>query len=342
MTNFGPQILVRRIWVVLLAVLVAGYAYPEQARSANGKDRPADSTASRSAPPPKAESQPSPIAFDLGLSTWLSQGNTKWSQNASTLDPTLGNPTSELEYENLWSTMVVADAQVTLPNSLFFRLQGGYGGIEDGTLIDDDFLSGQVLAIRTESDIDGNNVYFVNADVGFQFLRFPKNRGALKAFAGFQYWREEAVAKGARFIVPAGPELLAGQEVITNTAQWSSVRIGVEGDVRFTRRFSLDGNFAFIPFTSLNNEDIHHQRNDLRKDPSFEMTGTGLGLNAEAEAKFRIIPHLFLNAGFRFWWLRVTDGDFTSFPVSGSPLTVNLNEFQSMRYGPTIGLDFVF
>ena len=111
---------------------------------------------------------------------------------------------------------------------------------------------------------------------------------------------------------------------------------------RITRDVIVDGSVAGIPYTSMQNEDTHLLRSDLRKDPSFSMSGTGFGVNAEAGLSYRVVASLWLDAGYRFWWLRVNDGNWTTHPVGSSPSTFNLNEFQSIRQGATLGLTFKF
>jgi len=285
--------------------------------------------------------QYSNLEIELGAKTWISQGQTKWSGNS--LDPLFGNPTSELDYKDVWSNVVELDGQVSLRNGMFFRGQFGYGGIDDGELIDDDFLAGQNLFSRTQSNIDGSNLWYLNADVGLKLLSFSGRRGSLKAFVGYQYWQETYEAKGLiQLVPPVGTVPTGGQTVITNEVQWNSIRLGVEGRYQFTRRFSIDGNAAFIPYTSLKNEDIHHLRPDLSQDPSISMRGSGIGANFEVTASYMIVKQLFLDLGYRYWWVQVTDGDLQFHFSNGPTSTVNLNEFQTIRQGVTLGLNYKF
>jgi len=309
----------------------------------------------------------SSLEVEVGLSTWISQGNTKWSHNASGPNfpnNLLGNPSSELDYKDVWSNVVELHGQVSLRNGLFFRGQFGYGGIDDGTLIDDDYVSaagasffgttvsGPQRISRTESDIDGSNLWYLNADVGYKFLTFAGGRGSLKGFVGYQYWTEKYEAKGINqlectavgtFCDPIGPVSNVGQTtVITNEVEWNSIRLGLEGGYQITRRFSISGSAAFIPYTSLKNEDIHHLRTDLRQDPSFSMSGTGIGANFDVSVSYMIVKQLFFDLGYRYWWLKVTDGDWNSHPAGGPTIPAELNEFQTIRQGVTLGLNYKF
>lgn len=301
---------------------------------------------------PPAPKKPTPFfEFDLGAETWVSWGNTKWSHDASSVNPLLGNPTSELEYKDLSSYVVELNGEVRFRNGMFGRAQFGYGAIDDGTLIDDDYAAGQILLSRTESDIDGDHLWYVNADFGLQVVNFPNKRGRLRVFGGFQHWREINVAQGVLQVEciaigvlcsPPGNRNFVGQDVITNTVKWSSIRVGVDSLFRFTRRFQVDGTVVAIPVTWLQNEDIHHLRTDLQQDPSFEMTGFGYGVNLEVGATYWVLPQWSLHAGFRFWWLRVEDGTLKIFHLNAPSSSVNLNEFESTRYGPTVGMTVTF
>src|SRR5437867_376847 len=302
--------------------------------------------------------------IEVGAKTWISQGRTKWSHNAG--DPLLGNPTSELNYKDVWSNVAEIDGKVTLRNGWFFRGQFGYGAINSGMLVDDDYVSAAGAAFfgttvsgahrfsRTESDIDGSHLWYLNADFGLRLLEFSGGRGSLKGFVTYQHWEEKYVAKGIKQLectaltpspiqcAPPGTVGFVGQKVITNEVAWDSIRLGLEGEYRITRRFSFDGSVAFIPYTSLNNRDIHHVRNDLRQDPSFSMSGTGIGANFELNASYMIVKQLYFDLGYRYWWLRVTDGDWKAYPVGGPTVSANLNEFQTIRQGVTLGLRYQF
>jgi opacity protein-like surface antigen len=239
----------------------------------------------------------------------------------------------------------------------------GYGAIGDGKLINDDYVSaagatafgttvsGPHRISRTESDIDGSHLWYLNADLGYKFLTFSGGRGSLKGFVSFQHWEEKYEAKGIKqlectavgtFCNPVGPVPTGGRTVITNEVEWNSIRLGLEGGYQITRRFSIDGSAAFIPYTSLKNEDIHHLRTDLRQDPSFSMSGTGIGANFDVSISYMIVQQLFFDLGYRYWWLQVKDGTWKNHPVNFPSETANLNEFQSIRHGVTLGLSYKF
>jgi len=309
------------------------------------------------------------LKFEAGIGTWISYGSTRWSHNASDGDPNLGNPSSELNYEDLNSNVIEFHSQVTLAKKWIVRVSNGYGAINNGRLIDDDFVSadgaeafgatvsGPHRFSRTFSDIDGSALWYVNFDLGYKPVGFLGERGAIKLFIGYQHWREKAEATGLTQVectvltptaegvlpcFPAGTVKSVGQNAITNTMSWDSVRLGIEGSYQLLSRFLINGSVVFVPVTVLNNEDIHHLRTDLQKDPSFSMSGTGMGVNLEGRVSFMIIRHLYLSAGYRYWRLEVTDGTWRQHLITGPVVTANLNQLRSVRHGVTIGLTYSF
>lgn len=314
---------------------------------------PCKSVAQELPPEPRAYEVPtnSKVEFTGGISGWLlSQGQTKWSHDFSSLT-----------YKDDSTNIMELSGQATLSKRWFARGAFGYGIMGNGTLVDDDLSSANgPLESRTTSNITGNNLWYMNGDVGAKLIQLPNHRGTIGFFTGIQYWREQHEASGVVQTVcnpvtplcnPAntGQDLAPGQKAITNTATWISWRLGVEGDYRVTRKFSLEGKFAFIPVASLSNDDIHHLRQQpgptlpaLQQDPSFYMTGTGIGADVDVGASYMVTPRFSINLGYRFWWNHVADGKVTVYPVGAAASTINLNEFETYRHGMTLGLRYTF
>ena len=295
--------------------------------------------------------------FDFGIGTWISTGNTRWEHNASSIAG-LGDPTSKLTYKDVGTNVIELTGKVWVTPKWFGRLNVGYAGIGGGRLTDDDYGSngGQRLFSSTNSDLSGDSMWYLNADGGFRVLEYPNHRGWLDAFGGFQYWYTKYEATGLTQVAcdnsavpaslglacnPVGTVTNQGQTVITNTANWYSIRAGASTEYRLTRRLSLMATAAFLPLTIIDNKDIHHLRADLQQTPSISMLGFGIGVDADVGAKFMFTKNVGLNVGYRVWWNRMLDGDATFHGVSGSsefPLT----QFQSVRQGLTAGLNFTF
>jgi hypothetical protein len=316
-----------------------------------------------------APAQSSSIArVDVGVTGWFSQGETEWSQNASGLNANLGNPSSKLKYKDTGTNVTEITGRVQFKNKIFLRGAFGFGSIGGGRLTDDDFLSAQGAATqgatvsgehrfsRTFSDIDGDNLWYLSGDLGATAYTFRENKGTLGVFAGFQYWRERQTATGVTQAEcttasspssdfrcsPAGTVGFQNQTVITNTATWISGRFGGEIDYKIDSRVSIDAKVAML-LSYLNNEDIHHLRTDLAQDPSFRMTGFGIGTNSNVNIRIRIWDRLYLTGGYQVWWNRVIAADqWKIYGADGSSTTAPLTLFQTLRHGPTVGLTYTF
>lgn len=304
----------------------------------------------------------SALRFEAGLGGWISSGTTTWSHNASGVEPTVGNPTSRLHYKDVAVNFIELGGKISLRERYFLRTTFGFADIGGGRLTDDDFVSDQGAVLyntttpgaqrisRTFSDIKGDSSWYVVVEGGGRLVNFPRHRGHLDAFAGYRYWYQRHVATGVgqvecaslTFCNPVGTVTNQRQDVITNRQAWHSIELGLDAEYRVLRRLSVYGKGAFLPFNWFTNDDIHHLRTDLRQDPSFRMTGWGIGANLEAGASLQLLSRLWLDVGYRFWWNQAVDGTWENFPVGGGGVSVPLNEFRSVRQGMTIGMRLAF
>ncbi len=289
---------------------------------------------------------------ELSAGTWISVGDTRWAHNASSV-PGFGNPTSKLTYKDVGTNVLDLTGKFWFSPTMFGRLNGGFADIGGGRLTDDDYATGQRLFSSTTSNIAGNNMYYINADLGGRVNDFANSRGYLDIFGGYQYWHTEYQAVGLGRVVCDtavvttcnDPLPSSGETVITNRANWHSIRVGASTEYRFTRRLSLIGTATFLPLSIIDNKDIHHLRtsgtNALLQDPSISMLGFGIGANADLGVRLMFSRNIGLNVGYRVWWNHAVDGTVTFHGTSGSsefPLT----QFDSLRHGLTAGIHFTF
>jgi len=302
--------------------------------------------------------------FELGIGAWISTGETKWAHNASSI-PGLGNPTSKLTYDDVGTNVFEVTAKLWFTPKWFGQLTGGYAGIGGGRLTDDDYLAvdGGAPSSQTISDITGDSMWYLNADVGRRIVEFPHSRGYLDVFGGYQYWYQRYTANGlgqascstAGQTVDLDPGAPGNQPlcnpnssvsstipVITNTTQWHSIRVGGTIEYRFTRRLSLQSTVALIPVSIVENQDVHHLRPDLAQNPSLSMLGYGIGADADIGARFIIIKNFFASVGYRIWWNRMLDGNVTFHNSNGTSDEFPLTELQTFRQGLTFGLNYSF
>ena len=282
---------------------------------------------------------------ELSLRSWLfTAGETQWSHDASGLNPTLGNPTSELKYKDNDTHLVGLGAKVHLNRRLF--VEGEFGlsvDFDRGNLIDDDYLAGQRLFSRTSSGITGKGTWYFNGNVGYRAVELPNERGHLDLLGGFQYWRTTYEAKGFvcdSSVLTCDPSTLPS---IKNTTHWiTPLQIGGQLEYRIVRRVSANVKMLFSPASVVYNEDIHFQRSDLEQDPSFSMWGVGFSATVEPTIKIMLTRHLALVGGYRVMWSRAYYGRWEVHGLGTGSETAPLTEFQSLRHGATVALTASF
>lgn len=308
-----------------------------------------------------------PVRVDLGLGTWISVGDTRWSHDASSQSP-FGNPTSTLVYEDHSTNVVEATAKLSMGPRWFGRLNLGGAGIGGGRLTDDDFLTPDRgnPSSRTHSDIGGANMWYVNADAGYRMVNFSNNRGSLDGLIGLQYWRQKHEAFGVRQVSCSaagatidfnnpntpGPDPLCNPGfqslqnssiAITNISTWYSLRIGGQTDYRLTRWLSINASVIVKPINLFTNEDTHHLRVPSEfQDPSFTMLGYGFGADADIGARVYVTRSLSAQVGYRVWWNRMINGTWKNHLANGQTFSFPLVEMESLRHGLTAGLSYTF
>ncbi len=292
--------------------------------------------------------QPQP-RLELSLRSWLfTAGETQWSHDASRLNPIFGDPTSKLKYKDNDTHLVGLGAKVNLNRRLF--LDGEFGlsvDFDRGNLIDDDYLAGQRLISRTSSPITGKGMWYASGNVGYRAAQFKNNRGYLDVLAGFQYWKTTYEATGMNEIVCDSSVISnchpSPFPAIKNTTHWGTpLQVGGQLQYQVMPRLTANLKVLFSPASIVFNEDIHFQRDDLQKDPSFSMWGVGLGASAEPSLSIMLTQHLKLTGGYRIMWNRTYYGRWKIHPIGSASETAPLTEFQTIRHGVTVTLTAAF
>ena len=309
---------------------------------------------------------PTRVRVELGIGTWISVGESRWSHNASGISP-LGNPTSRLTYTDHSTNIVEFTGKISVGPRWFGRLNIGGASIGGGRLTDDDFLTpdGGNPSSRTHSDINGSGMWYLNADVGARIANFSNGRGILDGAVGFQYWRQTHEAYGARQVScsaagstidldplspginplcdPNSASISNAVQVISNTMTWYSLRTSLHTEYYLVKWLSVQGSVVLKPINIFTNEDTHYLRvgSDFQ-DPSMTMLGVGFGADADIGARVYITKSLSAQVGYRVWWNRMIDGNWTSHLADGRSSTFPLVEMESLRHGLTAGINYSF
>lgn len=270
-------------------------------------------------------------SLELGTRYWLSNGDNRFAHNAQAADPTLGNPTSILTYDELDARAFELHWRAAFSGSWFFKGHFGIGELRDGAFDDEDYGAGQVKTDDTTSVVRGERFSYLTLDVGKNLWASAGGRSKLGVFAGVQQWTEQVDAFGLMVTVGTSPTLPDSLRVISNDARWRSLRVGVAGAAALAQRLRVLADFALVPFSDLRNEDSHYLRGDLGPVPNIVTTGRGSGVQLELELRYAFTDRLEAGIGVRHWELRVDDADVSFAGGAALPVT----EFETRRTGIT-------
>ena len=281
----------------------------------------------------------------LGVGVGLSTGQTDWNHDSKSA--LLGNPTSELIYDDTDVFSLELYGRLPLPEKFFIRGNVGLGieEIGDGNFRDDDFLPGQVLSSSTDSIIPDTDLFYVGVDIGREVAKFDERRGSLSLFAGFQYWREEYAAFGLFNRLTSVQTIPTNSPVISNEVEWKSFRLGALGSYKMNDKVTWSADLAFIPYTDMHNEDSHLLRTslaDLGPVPNIIMDGDGYGFEGEIGVAYHFTPNWTAAFDVRYWTL-MSDGDIVFGPNSTTPsAALPLNDLDTYRFGVNARVSYVF
>lgn len=281
-------------------------------------------------------------SFSAGVNAWFSTGESKWEHEVPLLPGFTGG--SRLTFRDVNARVFSIDTDLVWRN-LVLMAAGGWGEPDGGDLIDEDFIANFNFS-RTRSSIDDGHVYFANVNVGYRILDwadFDKRQGYLDLLVGYQWWREKYVAFGIVDQLGFVGNEPASTKVITETWTWHSLRIGGRTFIPFPYRLGLRVNAFFLPWASVEVEDIHHLRTDLRQNPSVVLDASGgFGWQVEGAITYTFWRGLGVEAGYRHWNLKIKGGD-TTFRAAGAPQAeLSLREVSTERGGPFFGLYYRF
>jgi hypothetical protein len=280
---------------------------------------------------------------ELGVRWWVTTGETKVSHNAQGLDPTLGNPTSVLVYENLDANTVELFGHQNFRDNLFLKGALGIGEINRGAFDDEDFDLGQIKFSDTTSSVPQGRIGYGWLDLGYQWV-LREGAVSLGVFGGFSQWTEDYDAYGATdHIGFIGGDISRDVNVISNKVRWRALRVGFYGQFVVGRaRLALD--LAMVPYAEFRNEDSHHLRAQpvgsdpfaLGPVPNIIDEGKGWGVQWDAELRYEIMRRTELGLGWRFWYLEARKGttDFRNVPAAETPIV----DFYTWRTGLSISL----
>jgi hypothetical protein len=314
---------------------------------ATGAARAADFSALRGEIADASPSAAGPSPFILGARYWYSTGRHDYAHNASVIDASLGNPTSELIYSNIpaHTGEVFArynDAETGFVVKGYF---GGGGFADGGTMNDRDWFAGQQLFSNTNSSLKNSNLRYGTLDIGWgaEYLTF--GRLQFLPFIGYGHWHDGVGIWGLTFLpdnfggafaaAPPGTTLFSTNQKVGNyVASWQMVRLGAEATVTILPQLTLTVDAALVPYAQGNGDDSHLLRQDeLGLKPNVLIRGHGWGGQIDAMLRYEVTNALTLGVGGRYWYIDGSSGTNTNRFDNLFGVRFPLVRFSSERYG---------
>ncbi len=240
--------------------------------------------------------------FSLGARYWYA-----WGRYANS-NGQRNEIVSRLTYTDMEAHSGELVARVDAPFGGFVKALAGGGFFGGGKMFDEDWgdATGSNNPLeaysRTDSSLSGSMNYFT-ADIGYYFLRGPDHKVGL--FVGYNRLQVTMSAFGCNQLVDPSPGVCdpapaAGRNSISELDTWQSLRTGVSAEVRLSPRFSLTGDFAYLPYSVYDGLDIHHLREPV---VFFPWQGTGQGVQVDLMAHWQATEAFSLGLGGRYWSL---------------------------------------
>lgn len=273
------------------------------------------------------------LSFTLGVRPWITTGYNEWNfaDNDGTPDVL-----SDLRWRGVDSLVTEVYGEVRWKRLLLLGSLG-WGGIDDGVLIDDDFLldNRQGRFSHTRSSVEDDGLFYLNVDLGARILTWDRG-GHLDLFVGYQYWHEKYVAFGTTGTTATSSSVKA----LTHDYRWNSVRLGIRAGIPLVARFHFKGAIVGLPVSRYDLEDVHHLRTDLRKNPSFSSeSDDGWGIGLDGALSYPIWKGLSVEAGYRYWRIDSGEGDKFTHGLTGTT-SAKLHNTTFERYGPHLALEY--
>lgn len=251
---------------------------------------------------------------ELGGRYWFSTGRFQKDLGATTFPGMSNVLNSRLNYATTAHSGEFF-GRVDSPWNIFAKGFIGTGGISSGSLNDEDWLifNATVPYSNTLSSPLTGTIDYATIDLGYNLFRSHNHK--LGLFVGYNYYSENKTAWGcAQFANPSSvcqSWLPNSVRAITEATSWSSLRVGVNGEIRLWSSVRLGGDIAYLPYVQYSGTDNHVLRGLI--SPEW---GTGNGVQLEAILSYDITPAFSVGVGGRYWAMWTTDSyvAFGGFP----------------------------
>ncbi|MGY3605294.1 MULTISPECIES: outer membrane beta-barrel protein [unclassified Bradyrhizobium] len=282
---------------------------------------------------------------EVGARYWYSSGRYQNDLGMSTDQPLQNALISRLTYETTGHSGEVF-GRVDSPARVFLKGFAGGGGLTSGHMNDEDWLPTYRNTAMAYSNTDQGRVEgtiaYATLDVGYTLLETPGAK--FGAFAGYNFYRDRKDSYGCvQIAYPGGGVICAVPSpttgiTISQSEDWHSLRIGVNGIVTIAPGLKLTADAAYLPYVSVSGLDTHYLRSD-EPSPYSPANGTGRGMQLEAVLTYDVTERFSVGVGGRFWSMWATDVFTRGF---GSPFPTSTLPIRAERFGTFLQTSYKF
>ena len=274
-----------------------------------------------------------PSDFHIRIDNLHGLGGFVWAHDASSSNPTYGDPTSELAYKNSASNVLRLSISAPMPNERLAHYWVSSGQLAGGSLRDKDWYSdahaealvGPTLFSDTTSDLNSGDYFDIGLSISQPVIE--RQTSTLWWVFDASYVTEQLHAYGATLLadpyadytVSVGSELVPStQAVISQEFSFASLGIGIRAEWAPAARWLLSMQGMVRPLVSLYGEDVHHLRTDLGR-PSVIHRGVGGGVAGTANLTYMITDRWAAILGIESTTMALWSGNATLYTSTGYP-----------------------
>jgi hypothetical protein len=250
---------------------------------------------------------------------------------------------SELEWKNLriWEAGVHASLRYDAWNGWGPVVSGRAtaGTIARGDNTDTDYEFGQTIERSTCET--GGDVADEEIDLGFRFeLAKKKSRVAFAVTPLVGYSHHEMNLDDSNLNGDFGSYYYEG-DVATYDATWQSIYVGVQGQMRFAKRVTMDARLTYH-WADFDAKADWILRDDFAHPVSFEHTANGDGVVFRLGTSFAVTEHFLLGAAFTMQQWSAQDGTDRTYGADGSYADIEIHEINWSSAGASINAALTF
>jgi hypothetical protein len=243
-----------------------------------------------------------------------------------------GNPISTLYYTATGSVSEASVKKIFSDGDVHQYQLSFSGDLSDGQMYDSDYYSDYysdqnnkpTLWSKTRSELGEPSGYMsLSAYFKIEADWLPEYVDMVSWGARFDY--SKLTSYGAvllsnewgQYTRPVGVDLLPGKPAVDLATVWFSYGYRFQQSKSINEKISYFYDIEILPFSFMYGEDVHFQRSDLSKDPSFLMYGIAMGFDAKVGIEYQVLQGVDIGLVYSYSRQEVIVGNYNSIDADG-------------------------